>query len=87
MEVSCQELFEAAQEYQVRELSFWVCANMVANALGRCEFRTFRNHQEIQERLKHVKRPNHPAPGVLASYRQCVSGSDQGALWLYGKGE
>lgn len=43
--------------------------------------------QEIQERLKHVKRPNHPAPGVLASYRQCVSGSDQGALWLYGKGE
>ena len=50
MEVSCQELFEAAQEYQVRELSFWVCANMVANALGRCEFRTFRNHQEIQER-------------------------------------
>lgn len=50
VEVSCQELFEAAQEYQVRELSFWVCANMVANALGRCEFRTFRGHQEIQEK-------------------------------------
>ena len=50
VEVSCQELFEAAQEYQVRELSFWVCANMVANALGRCEFRTFRAHEEIQER-------------------------------------
>ena len=50
MEVTCQELFQAAQEYQVRELSFWVCANMVANALGRCEFRTFRNHEEIQER-------------------------------------
>lgn len=50
VEVSCRELFEAAQEYQVRELSFWVCANMVANALGRCEFRTFRAHQEIQER-------------------------------------
>ena len=50
VEVSCQELFEAAQEYQVRELSFWVCANMVANALGRCEFRTFRGHREIQEK-------------------------------------
>lgn len=50
VEVSCRELFEAAQEYQVRELSFWVCANMVANALGRCEFRTFRSHREIQER-------------------------------------
>ena len=50
VEVSCRELFEAAQEYQVRELSFWVCANMVANALGRCEFRTFRGHEEIQEK-------------------------------------
>lgn len=48
--VTCQELFEAAQEYQIRELSFWICVNMVANALGRCEFRTFREHEEIQER-------------------------------------
>ena len=50
VEVTCKELFEAAQEFQVRELSFWVCANMVANALGRCEFRTFRGHEEIQGR-------------------------------------
>ena len=50
VEVTCKELFEAAQEFQVRELSFWVCANMVVNALGRCEFRTFRGHEEVQER-------------------------------------
>ena len=50
MEVSCQELIAAAQEYQIRNLSFWICANMVANALGRCEFRTFRNHEEVQDR-------------------------------------
>lgn len=50
MAVSCQELFDAAQEYQIRELSFWVCVNMVANALARCEFRTFRAHEEIRER-------------------------------------
>ena len=50
IEVTCKELFEAAQEYQIRELSFWVCANMVANALGRCEFRTYRDNQEIKER-------------------------------------
>lgn len=50
VEVSCRELFEAAQEYQIRELSFWVCVNMVANALGRCEFRTWRNNKEIKER-------------------------------------
>ena len=50
VEVTCRELFEAAQAYQSRNLCFWICANMVANALGRCEFRTFRNHKEIQER-------------------------------------
>lgn len=50
VEVTCRELFESAQEYQIRNLCFWICANMVANALGRCEFRTFRNHKEIQER-------------------------------------
>lgn len=49
-DVTCDELYEAAQEYQVRELCFWVCANMVANALGRCEFRTFRGGKEIRER-------------------------------------
>lgn len=50
VEVSCRELFEAAQEYQVRELCFWVCVNMVANAMGRCEVRTFRGGKEIWER-------------------------------------
>ena len=49
-EVSCEELFSAAQDYQIRNLCFWICANMVANALGRCEFRTFRAHEEVQER-------------------------------------
>ena len=50
VEVSCQELFAAAQEYQIRELSFWICVNMVANALGRCEFRTYRENEEVRDR-------------------------------------
>ena len=50
VEVTCRELFDAAQEYQVRELSFWVCVNMVANALGRCEFRTFQANEEVKGR-------------------------------------
>lgn len=48
--VSCRELLEAAQEYQVRELCFWICVNMIANAIGRCEVRTFRGGEEIHER-------------------------------------
>lgn len=50
VEVSCRELLAAAQEFQLRDLSFWICANMIANAVGRCEFRTFRGGQEIRQR-------------------------------------
>ena len=46
----CQELLDAALDYQVRELSFWCCVNFVANAIGRCEIRTFRQNEEIRER-------------------------------------
>lgn len=49
-DVPCKELFEAAQEYQIRELCFWICVNMISNAIGRCEFKTFRNNREIFER-------------------------------------
>lgn len=48
-EVITKELCEAAQEYQIRELCFWICVNMIANAMGRCEFRTYRNGKEVQE--------------------------------------
>lgn len=50
VEVSCNELLAAAQEFQLRDLCFWICANMIANAVGRCEFRTFRDGKEIRER-------------------------------------
>lgn len=40
-EVSCRELFEAAQDFRVRNAAFNVCVNMIANAIGRCEFKTY----------------------------------------------
>lgn len=54
VEVSCRELMAAAQEFQLRDLSFWICANMIANAVGRCEFRTFRDGKEIREREHYI---------------------------------
>ncbi len=48
--VSCQELFAAAADYVLRDLSFSICVNMVANAIGRCEFRTYRGRVELQDR-------------------------------------
>lgn len=48
-EVSCKELFDAAADYSLRKLSFQICVEMVANAIGRCEFRTYRDGTEIRE--------------------------------------
>lgn len=50
VEITCRELMAAAQEFQLRDLAFWSCANMIANAVARCEFRTFRDGKEMQER-------------------------------------
>ena len=39
--------------------------------------------EEICARLQHITRPDHPARGVLAAYRETVSASNDGATWLY----
>ena len=48
--VRCEELMAAGQEFQIRQLCFAVCVNMIANALARCEIRTFENGEEVHER-------------------------------------
>ncbi|MBP3735802.1 MAG: dihydroxy-acid dehydratase [Lachnospiraceae bacterium] len=39
--------------------------------------------EEIAQRLLQVKRPDHPAEGMLSAYRRNVSEVDDGAVWLY----
>ena len=43
--------------------------------------------EELAERLGHIKRPAHPAPGVLGAYRKAVDSVNEGCTWLYGKEE
>lgn len=43
-----QELWECAQEYSVRRLALMTCVNIIANAIGNCEFKTFVNNVEIR---------------------------------------
>jgi dihydroxy-acid dehydratase len=40
--------------------------------------------EEVLEKRRRLppKRPDHPAPGILASYRRGVGGADRGAIWL-----
>lgn len=47
-EVSAGELFGLSAELYVRELAFWSCVNLVGNALGKCEFKTFVGGKETR---------------------------------------
>jgi dihydroxy-acid dehydratase len=39
--------------------------------------------EELARRMAHLPvRPDHPAPGMLAAYRQMVGGANTGAVWL-----
>lgn len=43
------DLYErAGQEVQIKELAFWTCVNKIANALCKCEFKTYVNGQETR---------------------------------------
>jgi dihydroxy-acid dehydratase len=42
------------------------------------------SEEELASRRRQMpQRPDHPAPGLLAAYRNQVKGAEQGALWLY----
>lgn len=48
--VSVDDICAAAAEVAVREMALSVCINMIANAVSRCEFQTFRGGKPIRER-------------------------------------
>lgn len=48
-DVSCEELYRLTEELRVRELAFNTCVNMIANAVGKCEFKTFLKRQPVQK--------------------------------------
>ncbi|HIS51532.1 MAG TPA: phage portal protein, partial [Candidatus Onthomonas avicola] len=45
----CYDIIETAREYRVRELALQVCIDMIANAIGRCEFRTYQQNREVRD--------------------------------------
>lgn len=48
--VDYRVFIELAQEYSLRQLAFFTCVNMIANALGKCEFKTYWGGKEIKAR-------------------------------------
>ena len=47
-DIDCRIFIELAQEYALRELAFESCVNLIANAVGKCDFKTYQNHKEVQ---------------------------------------
>lgn len=43
------ELRNAAQELRIRDLAFQACVNMIANAVGRCEFQVYKRGKLVQD--------------------------------------
>ena len=41
VEIADQQVRDAVTEICLRELAFWTCVGKIANALTKCEFRTF----------------------------------------------
>ena len=40
----------AMMDVYLRELAFWTCVNKIANAISKCEIKTYKNGKEIKER-------------------------------------
>lgn len=49
-DISYHVLFDLMEDYRIRELAFHTCVSLIANALGKCEFKTYRNYEEIKEK-------------------------------------
>lgn len=73
-DINCQLFLDAAIEYQIRELSFWVCVNRIANAIGRCDFRTYVNGKETRGREAYLWNvsPN-PAQNSTAFWHKFIA--------------
>ena len=43
-----------ADEVYIRELAFWTCVNKIANALTKCEFKTYIKNKEVKEKEYYI---------------------------------
>ena len=48
--IPCTEILPLWQDLRIRQLAFLSCANFIANAIGKCEFKTYENHEEVKKR-------------------------------------
>lgn len=49
IEMDWTEFFSLMDNVYIRELAFWTCVNKIANALSKCEFRTYFEHESVKK--------------------------------------
>lgn len=49
IEIDWPEFFSLMDNVYIRELAFWTCVNKIANALSKCEFRTYYGRKEVKK--------------------------------------
>lgn len=49
MEIDGKEFFNIMNDIYLRELAFWTCVNKIANAVSKCEFKTYYRHQSVKK--------------------------------------
>lgn len=50
LEITCSELYQLMEEFRIRELAFNTCVNLIANAVGKCEFKTFFQRKPVENK-------------------------------------
>lgn len=49
IEIDWPEFFGLMDQVYLRELAFWTCVNKIANALSKCEFRTYYHYEPVKK--------------------------------------
>lgn len=49
IEMDGMDFFNVMNDVYLRELAFWTCVNKIANALSKCEFKTYMNGKEVKK--------------------------------------
>ncbi|MGN0484894.1 MAG: phage portal protein [Lachnospiraceae bacterium] len=49
IEIDWTEFFGLMDNVYIRELAFWTCVNKIANAISKCEFRTYYGYKEVKK--------------------------------------
>lgn len=49
-DIDCADYAEAFGDLYIREMAFWSAVNLIANAVSKCEIKTFENHKEVKKR-------------------------------------